>query len=300
LANKSILVLGAGGMLGHMMIRVLSSNHDVFGTSRAQTSPDNPIAKVLSDEKWIDQVDVNDQSRISLAIARSKPDFVISCVGIVKQGIESQLLANVMYVNSELPHLLNAMCSQSGARLIHFSTDCVFDCSEGSKKSSYKPNATDVYGRSKALGEINDDSAITLRTSIIGRQLYDHKSLVDWAIGNRGRSIKGFTNAIYSGLTTLELSRVVGKIINTKDPITGLWQVASSPISKFDLLSRLNMALGLDLAIEPWDDFVCDRSLDGKEFEMRTGIEIPSWDRMISDFVDDNDFYKDIVIGAAS
>ena len=292
--RNRILVLGASGMLGHMLVRVLSENHTVFGTTLSQYSKTSPLVQILSREKWLDTVDVCTIEAIERTISDVKPDVVLNGVGLIKQKMSPNINSHAIQINSLFPHQLLEICKKTDTRLIHFSTDCVFEGTPGVKRVTDTPTATDIYGLSKLLGEVQEGPALTLRTSVVGRQLFGTESLFEWAISQRGNTVSGFKNAIYTGLTTLELSHVVKRIIEEQPDLVGLFQVASKPISKYELLAKLNVMLNLGLTIESNTDFYCDRTLDGSEFSGLTNIEIPSWDNMLTKFLADQDFYEKI------
>jgi dTDP-4-dehydrorhamnose reductase len=191
----------------------------------------------------------------------------------------------MLEVNAVFPRRLLALCRAYGSRLVQLSTDCVFSGRRGGYGPDDAIDAEDVYGLSKYLGELHEAPAITLRSSIIGLEVARKASLVEWFLAQQG-TIRGFTRAIYSGLTTLEMARVVELCLNEQRDLYGLWQVASHPIDKFDLLSRLSQKMSRkDLTIEPDDSFVCDRSLSGREFTARTGYRAPNWNVMLDELV---------------
>lgn len=279
-------------MLGHMLIRVLSTNHEVFGSTLGRYSSESPIAQLLDDNHLISGVDGCNWLSVENAIKRIKPDVIINCIGLIKQKLDSNRTIEAICLNSLLPHQLARICDKSGLRLIHISTDCVFQGSPGLKRLSDSPDATDLYGVSKRLGEIDYGNALTLRTGFIGRQLSGSESLVEWLISQRGQTIKGFVNAIYSGLTTSALSRVIQDVIEGHQSLTGVYQVASVPISKFDLLTQTACYLDLGITVIPDNQFSCDRSLDASSFLEATNIGIPSWDEMLHELSSDSRFYN--------
>ena len=291
---KKILVFGASGMLGHMLIRVLSPHHHVIGTTTSHYNVQSPLARILSRDNLIDLVDVHNLSTVEIAIRETKPDVIINCVGLIKQKMGTTNSVEAIQLNSLFPHQLAEICLKSNIRMIHFSTDCVFQGIPGIKRVSDTPNATDLYGLSKLLGEVNTPSSITLRTSIVGRQLFGSESLFEWAISQRGTTVKGYKNAIYTGLTTNQLSQIIEKLIQDFPELSGIYQLASSPISKFELISKLNNHLKLNLRIEPETDFHCDRTLDGTKFSELTNIDIPSWDDMLTELAADQSFYDNL------
>jgi dTDP-4-dehydrorhamnose reductase len=292
LPGKRILVLGASGMLGHMLVRVLSKNHAVFGTTLSTYSETSPLIRILPRENWFDGINVCTIEAVERTINDVKPDVVLNGVGLIKQKMTPNVNSHAIHINSLFPHQLLELCKKVDTRLIHFSTDCVFEGTPGVKHVTDTPTATDMYGLSKLLGEVQEGPALTLRTSVVGRQLFGTESLFEWAISQQGKTVSGYKNAIYTGLTTLELSHVVKRIIEAQPDLVGLFQVASKPISKYELLAKLNVMLNLGLTIKPNTDFYCDRTLDGSEFSGLTNIEIPSWDNMLTKFSADQDFYE--------
>lgn len=291
---QTVLVLGASGMLGHMLVRVLSEHHQVIGTTSSQYDSKSPLARVLDKANWIDHVDVRNWQTVESAINHVKPNVLINCVGVIKQKMDSGNIMDAILINSLIPHQLAATCEKLNIRFIHFSTDCVFDGTPGIKYTSYTPNATDLYGATKRLGEVNYAPSITLRTGFVGRQLSGAEGLFEWVLSQKGKAISGYQNAIYSGLTTMALSRVIKQVIEVQPTLSGLYQVASNRINKFDLITKLNQLLQLDLLIAQNTEFMCDRSMDGTEFTNLTNIHIPSWEEMLTEFAADQDFYNSI------
>jgi dTDP-4-dehydrorhamnose reductase len=273
-----ILVLGAYGMLGHKLVQVLGGTFDVVATCR-QARASGPR---LAPDHLITNVTAEDFDSVVRAFAAVRPDVVINCIGIIKQQSAAKDPIPSLSINSLFPHRLAALCRVGGIRLIHFSTDCVFSGSKGMYKEEDVSDATDLYGRSKFLGEVGGEGCLTIRSSIIGRELGTQLGLVEWFLSQAGNRIKGYRKAIYTGLTTLEMANLVSQLIQNQPQLSGVWQVASTPISKFDLLSMLNEMLNLGVQIEPDDQFFCDRSLDGSRFKQATGYEAPSWKQMLS------------------
>jgi dTDP-4-dehydrorhamnose reductase len=290
-APKTILVLGGSGMLGHMLLRVLTPHHDVMGTTSGPYDSTSPLARILERDYWLDLVDVRNWESVESTIATSSPAVVINCVGVIKQKMDASNTTDAIFTNSLVPHKLAQLCDSNNIRFIHFSTDCVFEGTSGLKYVSDTPNATDLYGTTKRLGEISYGQSLTLRTGFVGRQLSGSEGLFEWVRSQKGKTVTGFKSAIYSGLTTMALSRVVRQIIEDHPTLIGLHQVASTPISKFDLITQLNNRLNLGLTITADSNFMCDRSLDGSGFSSMTGIHIPSWDDMLDEFAADQDFY---------
>ena len=287
-----ILILGAGGMLGHMACRVLSARHEVFGTARQWHDPAAPLARFLPAERWIGGVDAFRFDTVLAALATVRPDAVINCVGVVKQLKEAKDPLISIECNALLPHRLAAACAAAGAKLVHLSTDCVFSGRRGMYTEDDIPDPVDLYGRTKLVGETDLFGALTIRSSIIGRQLSGATGLVEWFISQRGGTVKGFSRAIYTGLTTAAMVRLIEQVLLEHPSLCGVWHVASTPVTKLDLLSDLNSRLGLGITIEPDDTFSCDRSLDATRFERQTGIKVPSWDEMLSELAADAPTYE--------
>ena len=277
-----VLVLGGSGMLGHTLFRTLAENPqiDAFATLRNSYACSN-FSPQLHD-RLLSGVDATDFDTVTSAFSRCRPEVVVNCVGLVKQlGASKDPLA-ALPINAILPHRLARLCAVAGARLVHISTDCVFSGRQGGYTEADFPDAEDLYGRSKLLGEVDEPHAVTLRTSIIGREIGSRNGLVEWFLGERG-CVKGFTNAVFSGVTTNELARVILERVLPRSDIRGVWHVSSSPIAKHDLLKLLRAEFGLDVVIEPDPSLVIDRSLDSSRFKDATGYAPPDWERMISE-----------------
>ena len=194
-------------------------------------------------------------------------------------------------VNAHFPHKLLSICDSSGARLIHISTDCVFSGNKGNYVETDNPDPVDIYGSSKLAGEIVDDHNLTIRTSHVGRELTNFTSLFEWILSNRGKKVVGYSNVIYSGLTTFSLSVVINSLLTTGSSINGLVHVASNPIDKFKLITELNNRLDLDINVEIDKSVVLNRSLLSSDQITQLGIEIPSWDQMLDNFCKDQATY---------
>jgi len=282
-----ILLMGAYGMLGHELLLRLKGDHDIYGTCK-EVRRESPWSSVIEDGRLIAGVRAEKMDTVALALKKSKPDVVINCIGIVKQAKAATDPIASISINSLFPHLLAGECSNLNARLIHFSTDCVFSGKKGMYFVNDLSDAEDLYGKTKFLGEVGGKGSLTIRSSIIGRELGTRNGLLEWFLSQRGRSVKGYKNAIFSGFTTLEMSNIVSMILKEHEGLEGIWQIASNPISKYDLLSLINREMGLDIQIEPDDSVVCDRSLDGSDFSSKTGYRPPSWEDMIKEMVKDS------------
>lgn len=287
-----LLILGAGGMLGHQLCRTLSARFDIWATLRGEPREIERYG-FIPQERIIGQVDVQDITSLRRALDTVKPDAVINGIGIVKQRDEAKQAVPSIYVNALFPHQLANLCVESGVRVLQISTDCVFSGMRGNYTEIDNPDPVDLYGRTKLLGELNRPGTLTLRTSIIGWQLNSSSSLLGWFASQRGAHIKGYRRAIYSGFSTSVLSTLIGDIIETRKDLTGLYHIASAPISKYDLLTRLQEALGWkDITINPDEHFFCDRSLISTRFTTTTGWIAPSWDDMIADLAAEWPIYE--------
>lgn len=271
-------------MLGHELVASLSRAHEVKATLRREAAA--YAGAGFTDEDAFFEVDVRRPDAVLDVCARYSPEAIVNAAGVVKQRqAASDPLASIE-VNALFPHRLARLCHALGARLVNISTDCVFSGRRGSYAESDAPDPVDLYGRSKLLGEVADDrQCVTLRTSMIGLELGRRQGLVEWFLASRGK-IRGFRRAVFSGLTTLELARVVGRILGGHPELYGLCHVAAEPIDKYTLLTRLASALRRDdIEIEPDDGVVCDRSLSAEALRRATGYSAPSWDAMLDELV---------------
>jgi dTDP-4-dehydrorhamnose reductase len=282
-----VLVLGGGGMLGHKLFQTLREGFDTFVTLRASGPPWHGYPFDPDRGRGIGGVEATDFETVAAAVAQARPEVVVNCIGLVKQRAAAADEEQSMRVNAQFPPLLARLCGDRGCRLIHLSTDCVFSGLRGGYTEDDEPDPVDLYGRSKLLGEVTGEGCLTLRTSMIGRELSGHAGLLEWLISQRGGRVSGFRNAVFSGLSTAALSRVIAAVVSDHPDLQGLLHMASEPISKLELLKRVNRALGLGIAIEPVDEPRLDRSLDGSRFAAATGIAAPSWDSMIAGLATD-------------
>lgn len=280
------LVLGGAGMLGHRLWRELDRHMDAFASVRGSVD-DYASLDWFDPRRVIGAVDVFSDADLDRAMAAAKPDVVINAVGIVKQRRDADSATTTIAANALLPHRLADRCTAAGARLIHISTDCVFAGAKGAYTESDVPDAHDLYGRSKLLGEVDRAGCLTVRTSMVGREIRTSRGLFEWFFSHRGEIVPGFTRARFSGLTTTELSRVVADIIQHHPDLRGVWHVAGDPINKFDLLTIVNDAFDLGSTLRPDASFVCDRTLDASRFMNATGYRPPSWAAMVAELAAD-------------
>lgn len=231
--------------------------------------------------------------RATALIEEIKPAAVINCIGVIKQRSEASKVLDTVPINTVLPHQLHSACARIGAKFIHFSTDCVFSGAKGNYTEVDQPDAVDVYGLSKYLGEVVGNGALTLRTSIIGHEIFSSRSLLGWFL-SQGSQVKGFTNAYFSGLPTNEVARVTLDIIKCHPDLSGLYHLASEKISKHDLLTLINTVYETNVDIIPDGNLKIDRSLNADRLKAEIGYAPRSWGSLIAemkDFKDECDRY---------
>ena len=279
-------MLGAAGMLGHRLWREVRGRIETFAAIR-RSYREYASLGWFDERRVIDRIDATSDEDLERAFRVARPDVVINAVGLVKQRHDGVDPVRSITINALLPHQLAAWAATAGARLIHLSTDCVFSGHRGNYRESDVPDAMDLYGRSKLLGEVDRDGCLTIRTSMVGREIGSAHGLVEWFLGHRGEQVRGYTRARFSGLTTLELARVIANVITEHRSLQGVWHVAGEQISKFELLSQMNEAFGLGTTIEPDDSLVCDRTMDATRFMNATGYRPPSWAAMVAELAAD-------------
>ncbi len=267
-------------MLGSTLLRLFNEadNIDVYGTVRSRAALELLPRSVH--DKIINGVDVESNENLLRLMAKVKPDVVVNCIGLVKQLTESEEPLNAIPINALLPHRLADICGVFGSRLVQISTDCVFSGRKGMYTEDDFADAADLYGRSKYLGEVDYPHAVTVRTSIIGHELQGARSLVCWFLAQQG-SIQGFKRAIFSGLPTVELGRLLMDFVFSNKELRGLYHVSAEPINKFDLLSLVAKHYRKDIEIVPNDSLVIDRSLDSTRFQRATGYKQKPWDELV-------------------
>ena len=275
-----VLVLGATGMLGNAVLRLFaqSAGYEAVGSARS-TSALRLLPADLSD-RVVCGVDVEHIDSLISLFSKVQPDVVINCIGLVKQLAEADDPLAAIPINSLLPHRLARLCGVAGARLVHMSTDCIFSGTKGKYTEDDISDAKDLYGRSKYLGEVDYPHAITLRTSIIGHELSGGHSLVGWFLAQPG-GVKGFRRAIFSGLPTVELARVIRDHVIPHPELHGVHHVSADPINKFDLLTLISNVYGKKIDIATDDNFIIDRSLDSTRFREVTGYQPQPWPELV-------------------
>jgi dTDP-4-dehydrorhamnose reductase len=278
--KQKIIVLGASGMLGNTVLRYFAARgvHDVVGIVRSRRSVRMLPAEVQ--DRIAEGGNIEDFDALVRLFARHRPTVVINCVGLVKQLDDSKDPLAAIPVNATLPHRLARLCSLMNARLVHLSTDCVFSGDKGMYVEGDVPDASDVYGRTKLLGEVDYPHALTLRTSIIGHELASNHSLVCWFLAQEG-AVRGFSRAVFSGLPTVEIARVLDEVVLPRPELAGLYHLSADPIDKYSLLKLIAEAYGKEIRIDDDPSFVIDRSLDSSRFRSVTGYKPEAWPNLI-------------------
>jgi len=282
-SKTTILILGATGMLGHTLLRKLSQDPrlKVFGTTRTKTT--KSLFPIELSKKIFTNVNVENDKYLLKLFNKVKPDVVINCVGLIKQIESSEDPLQAIPINALLPHRLTYLTKQVKARLILMSTDCVFSGKKGNYKETDKTDCNDLYGQSKLLGEITDQShVLTIRTSIIGHELRGGHSLIHWFLKQKN-SVAGYINAIYSGLPTVELANIIQTIVLPSNKLSGLYQISADPISKYDLLKLVSKIYNKKIRINKVSTPKINRSLSYSKFKRKTGYKPKSWPLLIEE-----------------
>ncbi|WP_115703672.1 dTDP-4-dehydrorhamnose reductase family protein [Legionella sainthelensi] len=289
-----ILVLGITGMLGSAVFHTFNQQHkdfEVWGTLRSKEGlkyfPSAFHSFLISD------IDVLNLDALCGVLEQVRPNVVINCIGLIKQLSSARDPLSALPINAMLPHQLARLCQLAGARLIHISTDCVFSGKKGFYTENDNSDAEDLYGKSKFIGEITESSnAITLRTSIIGHEFNSKTALVEWFLSQE-IATKGYVNAIFSGLPTFELARVMRDYVIPKPELCGLYHVAAAPISKYKLLSLIAEIYKKKISIIADEEIRIDRSLNGERFKNATGYDAPDWSQLIALMYESKNLYED-------
>ncbi len=291
-----ILILGVTGMLGHALFYYFSKNkqYDVYATIRGTKSL-NKYFPTMMLQKVVSDVNADYINKIQKTIEVIDPDVVINCIGIIKQLKEAKESIISIKINSLFPHQLAEICIKTNCRMIHISTDCVFSGKDGNYKEEDIADEDDLYGRTKYLGEVDYPNAITLRTSIIGHELKNKISLIDWFLSQKN-SVNGFRKAIYTGFPTIEFAEIIDKYVLTNNDLKGLYHVSTEPISKYELLNLIAEIYHKDIQINPDDSFIINRSLESNRFKKVTGYSPPAWKDLIikmhNDYLERKDIYQ--------
>lgn len=279
-------------MLGHKAYQILSKNFDTYATF-LDFNDKLKKTSIYNKNKIFTTVDAFNFCSIKNIINNLNPNFVINCIGIIKQLKEAKNPKISIYINSLFPHLLAECCESIGSKLIHISTDCVFSGNKGNYVEEDLSDATDLYGKTKYLGEINYGTTLTLRTSIIGRELFTSLSLVEWFLSQKNKAVNGYVNSIYTGLTTLVFCNEIKRIISEFPELAGLYHISTKKINKYKLLCLIRDIFKLNIEVKKHNDFYCDRSLYSTKYSQKTKFVSPSWKKMIKEmFLDSAQYNK--------
>lgn len=278
-------------MLGHKLYQVLRPSFDVVGTIRSGYKIISRYG-FMEPTVLIPRFDALQPKAAKNVIESIRPDVVVNCIGVINKLTENAGIPATTQINAEFPHEVYSICQPKGIRLIHMSTDCVFSGKKGVYTEDDTPDAEDIYGKTKAQGEVKGPGALTIRTSIIGRELSTSNGLLEWFISQKGGKVTGWTNAIFSGFPTLHISRIIGDIIQNHEDLSGLYHVSSEPISKYKLLTLINDAFKLNIVINESPEPREDKSLDSTKFRKATGFTPQPWEQMVNELTEDAALYS--------
>ena len=282
-----VLILGADGMLGHVLCRSLFNDphFDVHATTILSEPGMYWFTKKLS-SRIIFNLNADRFDNLLPVFHSIKPDIIINCIAIIKPVDILKNPISSINLNTLLPHKLAEISKINGTRIIQISSDIVFDGKKGTYNENDQVNISDRYGMSKYLGEIDGPNCFTIRTSIIGHELNKKTNLLEWFL-SQSQQVEGYTKAIYSGLPTIELSNVIIKYIIPNKSIHGIYHISSDPISKFDLLKLIASRYQLQINVEPNDKVTVDRSLNSNAFRSISGYAPKAWPELINSMYED-------------
>ena len=280
-----IIILGGSGMWGHQVFLKLKDYYGVQSIACTLRKPVSHYDKIgiYKNARVFDRVDFTDFKQADLVLDGYQPDVILNCIGLTPRKHDSKDKQLYGKINSELPYHLLDWAKRNSAKLVHFSTDCVFSGIKGQYTENDKPDALDTYGRSKALGEVVDPSALTLRLSKIGREIEYKTEILEWILSQRGKKIQGYSRAYYSGLTTNFMAKELIRIIRDFPELNGLYQISSNKISKYELLTQINKIFNCQVEIEEKSDYSVDKSLNCDLYMSKTGYKKPSWSEMLTE-----------------
>tara|TARA_A100001011_G_scaffold359425_1_gene405924 strand:+ start:393 stop:1280 length:888 start_codon:yes stop_codon:yes gene_type:complete len=283
---KKILIIGASGMIGNSILAFLlkKNNYSIFATIRSSNTFKAP--KSSSEYHLFKNIDAENKKSLERVFNKVNPDIVINCVGIVKQSKEMKNIYKVIYLNSLLPHYLQNLCKSHSSRFINIGTDCVFSGLKGNYSEKDLPDATDLYGRSKYLGETSSRNTITLRTSLIGHEYKNAYGLLEWFL-SQNKVVEGYKKAIFSGLTVIEFANIVNEYVIPNNKLMGLYHISADPISKYDLLLLIKKIYSKNIIIVPENKkMAIDHSINSFSFRKATGFMPKTWQLMIEEMFD--------------
>ena len=283
-----ILILGADGMIGHKIAQSLEDFELILASRKSISSKSIGIIK----GKMVLHNLITDS--LDLLLDNTTPDIIINCAGITtRRGVEDNIV-NTELLNSDLPHKLDSWANLNSKKLIHFSTDCVFSGNRGNYLDNDFADADDIYGKSKAVGEVDSPNTLTIRCSMIGRELYNFTELFEWLKKNKNKKIEGYSKVFYSGITTVRMGKILNQILKKNLNLSGIYNISSTPISKFDLLVKLSNAFNLNVDVKQNINNKSNKVLISEKFTEITGVYPPNWDDLISEFKEDCEKYKSL------
>lgn len=289
-----VIILGVSGLIGHKLLQELSTGYEVFGILHKSKNQYGNCS-LFSGSNIIENINITEFNLLKGVLFAVNPDVILNCVGITKRKIDINNPLEVITTNSVFPHQLANWARINQKRVIHFSTDCVFDGKIGNYTEKSLTTAEDIYGRTKALGEINYSHTLTIRSSFIGQELFDKTELLDWFLAQNGKQIKGFKNTFYSGVSTIFMAHVVKNIISNFPNLSGLYQLApDKPISKYELLCIAKGAFGVNVDIIPDDQHIHLPTLDASKLKQEINLTVPSWKEMMSELAANKGFYLNL------
>jgi dTDP-4-dehydrorhamnose reductase len=282
-----ILILGGNGMIGHKLYQVLSNSYADTWVLFKKKIDKVSFSEIFNKDKVIDNFDLVQFDKLNIILDNLSPDVIINAAGItIRRGINENICKSIL-VNSALPHLLDNWTKYNHKRLIHFSTDCVFSGKMGSYTESSLTDAEDTYGRTKSLGEVISQNSLTLRGSMIGRELENKTELLEWFLNLNEIKIKGFTNVIYSGITTIRMANYVHKLIRDFPDMHGIYNVSSNSITKYDLLNLFNSFFKKEISITSDSSYTSNKDLNSTNFYKETGFLKPNWKELVEELLVD-------------
>tara|TARA_B110000003_G_C16577770_1_gene506849 strand:- start:353 stop:1228 length:876 start_codon:yes stop_codon:yes gene_type:complete len=288
-----VIILGGDGMIGHKIYQSLyNSGLDLIVTSRKKRHN----LKIDFNKSEVFNIDVFNED-IKKILKIYKPNYIVNCIGITTRRFGENNIDKITFCNSKFPHILSEWAQKNNSKLIHFSTDCVFSGITGDYTENSTPDASDIYGFTKAKGEVlNCDNTLTIRTSMIGREVYNQTELLEWILSQNNKEISGYVKAIYSGVTTCWMGNVIARIIKENINLSGLYNISSNSISKYELINLLCDTFNLNIKINENHDYASNKSLISRKFFERTDIDKPSWETMLINLKKDSQINKNIYI----
>jgi dTDP-4-dehydrorhamnose reductase len=279
-----VLVLGANGLLGNAVYRLLgmSAGLQVRGTLRNPAAIGR-FAPPLRDGLIV-VTDLESPKEVARVLDATTPDVVVNCLSLAKADMADPMKSIARL--AALPQRIAQLCGQRGARFVHVSSDGVFSGTRGRYREEDVPDANDIYGLAKLLGEVRDPHTISLRTSIIGPDPFGGNGLLEWFLKQQG-SCRCYTRAIFSGFPTVVLARTIRDRILPRPALHGVYHIASEPIPKFDLLALVARRWDKRINLIPDDSVVIDRSLVGDRFQRDTGFVPAPWPELVDDMHSD-------------